>query len=130
MSHPFPSFQPTLFTKSKLVLCYLKAQLMHVISKKPFLDAATQYPNARNALLNVYRTLEKSDFATPESMRNVFPSLDNFKNRDKWWVFDIAGNHLRMIAAIEFQYQKVFVKHIVTHAEYDKLCRNYAKDRQ
>lgn len=101
---------------------------MHVISKKPFVEAANVFHNARNALLNTYSTLEKGHFTTPEVMRNVFPSLDNFKYRDKWWVLDIAGNHLRMIAAIEFKYQKLFVKHIVTHAEYDKLCRRYAKE--
>ncbi len=58
----------------------------------------------------------------------VFPSLDNFKYKDKWWVIDIGGNNLRMIAFIEFRDNRLYVKHIVTHAEYDKLCRKYAKE--
>ncbi len=103
---------------------------MHVISKKPFVVAAELFPNTRNALLNLYKTLEKSDFDTPDAMRNVFPSLDNFKYRDKWWVLDIGGNHLRVIAAIEFKHQTMFVKHIVTHAEYDKLCSAYVRDKK
>lgn len=57
----------------------------------------------------------------------LFPSLDNFKFKDKWWVLDIGGNHLRMIAFIQFVHKRVYVKYILTHAEYDKICKRYAK---
>jgi mRNA interferase HigB len=32
----------------------------------------------------------------------------------------IGGNNFRLIAFIEFRDNRVYVKHIVTHAEYDK----------
>ncbi|WP_319941368.1 type II toxin-antitoxin system HigB family toxin [Halomonas jincaotanensis] len=54
-------------------------------------------------------------------------SLDDFRYRDRWWVIDIAGNNLRLIAFISFEQQTLYIKHIVTHAEYDKLCREYAR---
>ncbi len=57
----------------------------------------------------------------------MFPSLDNFKHRKHWWVIDIGGNNLRLIAAIQFVHQRVYVKHIVVHAEYDRLNSRYAK---
>ena len=60
-------------------------------------------------------------------MKKVFPSLDNFKHKDKWWVIDIGGNNLRLIAFIEFKDNRMYVKHIVNHAEYGKLSRRYAK---
>jgi len=60
-------------------------------------------------------------------MRCMFPSLDNFRYRDKWWVLDVAGNHLRLIAFIQFAQRCVYVKHILTHAEYDKICKRYAR---
>ncbi|MBT8419904.1 MAG: type II toxin-antitoxin system HigB family toxin [Gammaproteobacteria bacterium] len=60
-------------------------------------------------------------------MRRLFPSLDNFRYRDKWWVIDVAGNHLRVIAFIQFACNRMYVKHILTHAEYDKLCNRYAR---
>ncbi|MCW7556249.1 type II toxin-antitoxin system HigB family toxin [Endozoicomonas gorgoniicola] len=41
---------------------------------------------------------------------------------------DIGGNNLRLIAFIEFRDSRMYVKHIVTHAEYDKLCKKYAKE--
>ena len=100
---------------------------MHVISKRPFIIASKSYPNQRRALLDVYRGFKRGKFVSPEAMRQVFPSMDNFKYRKKWWVIDVAGNHLRLIAYIHFSQNRMFVKHILTHAEYDRLCWRYAK---
>lgn len=100
---------------------------MHVISKRPFNDAARAYPNHRQALEDLYPVLRKSEFGSADEMRRVFPSLDNFKHKDKWWVIDVAGNHLRVIAFIQFAHNRMYVKHILTHAEYDKLCNRYAR---
>ena len=100
---------------------------MHVISKRPFIKAARVYPNHKRALSDVYRGFKKGVFGSPEAMRRVFPSLDNFKYRKKWWVIDVAGNHLRVIAYIHFTQNRMYVKHILTHAEYDRLCWRYAK---
>jgi len=85
------------------------------------------YPNHRRALEDLYRVLRKSKFSSPEDMRRVFPSLDNFNVKNKWWVIDVAGNHLRVIAFIQFAHNRMYVKHILTHAEYDKLCNRYAR---
>ncbi len=100
---------------------------MHVISKRPFNDAARAHPNHRHALEDLYRVLRKCEFDSPDEMRRMFPSLDNFRYKDKWWVIDVAGNHMRVIAFIQFVQNRVYVKHILTHAEYDKLCDRYAR---
>ena len=62
---------------------------MHVISKRPFNVAANSHPNQRQALDDLYRVLRKSTFNSPDDMRQLFPSLDNFKYKDKWWVIDV-----------------------------------------
>jgi mRNA interferase HigB len=100
---------------------------MHVISKRPFTEAVRVYPNHRRALLDVYLGLRKGVFGSPDVMRRIFPSLDNFKYRKKWWVIDVAGNQLRIIAYIHFSQNRMYVKHIVTHREYDRLCWRYRK---
>jgi len=98
---------------------------MHVISKKPFNDAAKKHPNQRQALEDMYRVLRKGSFKTPDELRAVFPSLDNFKHEDKWWIIDVGGNNLRVIAFIQFVHNRMYVKHIFSHAEYDKFCSKY-----
>ncbi len=101
---------------------------MHVISKA--VQRAQQRPirNDAEAIDRTYRVLRSGDFDTPQALRQVFPSLDNFKYKDKWWVLDIGGNNLRLIAFIEFGDNRMYVKHIATHAEYDKLCKRYRKE--
>jgi|TARA_R110002124_G_scaffold85566_2_gene222005 mRNA interferase HigB len=103
---------------------------VHIISRKPFNDAAKQFPNDREALVNTYTTLRNGRFETPGQLRQVFPSLDNFKYRDKWWVIDIGGNNLRLIAFIEFRDNRMYVKHICSHAEYDRLTDKYRRNRE
>ncbi|GLR69269.1 type II toxin-antitoxin system HigB family toxin [Agaribacter marinus] len=98
---------------------------MHVISKRPFLDAIKKFPNDRFAIESTYSLLNRGKFKSPEELKRLFKSLDNFKYKDKWWVIDIGGNNLRLLAFIEFRHNRVFVKHILTHAEYDKLCKAY-----
>ena len=103
---------------------------MHIISRAKFNEACKKFPNHCTALDDTYRILKCSAFITPDEMRKVFKTLDNFKYRDKWWVIDIAGNHLRLIAFISFKINKVFVKHILTHAEYDSLTSQYRRNKK
>lgn len=103
---------------------------MRVISRGPFAEAMASFPNDAVAVDKTYKVLKSSKLASPEKMKAVFPSLDNFKNVDKWWVIDIGGNNLRLIAFIDFEKQRLFAKHIVTHSEYDKLCKKYAQEKR
>ena len=100
---------------------------MHVISKRPFMAAAKKYPKDRAALMTLYRVLNANTFSTPEELRAKFPSLDNFKYNDRWWVFDVGGNNLRVLAFIQFVNNRIYIKHIVNHADYDKLTKQYRK---
>ena len=100
---------------------------MHVISQKAFKAAIAKYPVHADAIIGVYKALQRDNYATPEALKKQFSTLDNFKYKDKWWVIDIAGNHLRLMAFIEFRVSRIYVKHIVNHAEYDKLCKRYAR---
>lgn len=100
---------------------------MNVISKRPFRDAARKYPNERSALLDMFRVLRNTDFHSPVELKAIFPSLDNFKYKDKWWVMDVGGNNLRVIAYIQFVNKRIYIKHIVGHSEYDKLTSIYRK---
>lgn len=100
---------------------------MHVISKSPFETAKRLYPNCATALDATYKALKKTEAKTPEELKAIFPTLDNFKYVDKWYVIDIGGNDLRLIAFIEFTGGKCFIKNIVSHSEYDKITDQYRK---
>ena len=103
---------------------------MHIIKRQPFETAIELYPNCAEAIETTYRVLKSSRAETPEQLKQLFPSLDNFKYKPKWYVIDIGGNTLRLIAFIEFVGQKCFVKHIVTHAEYDRITDEHRRGKR
>lgn len=41
-------------------------------------------------------------------------------------IFDISGNRYRLITKISYRTQKVFIRFVLTHADYDK--ENYKND--
>lgn len=102
---------------------------MHVIAKRKFLDAARTYPNDAQAIMDTYVVLRKANCQTPQQLLAIFPTLEQFRYKKNWYVIDIAGNNIRLLAMIFFTGQKVYVKHIVDHKAYDRLSRKYAKEQ-
>ncbi|MGB7521722.1 MAG: type II toxin-antitoxin system HigB family toxin [Spirulinaceae cyanobacterium] len=39
---------------------------------------------------------------------------------DLFTVFNIGGDKYRLIAFIDYKYQKIFIRHVLTHSDYDK----------
>ena len=98
---------------------------MHVVSRVPFEDAARKHPNAAAALDLLYRHLKQGDFSSPDELKALYSSLDRMKYRAKWWVIDVSGNQLRVMFFADFERRKIFIKHICTHADYDRLVKKY-----
>ena len=61
--------------------------------------------------------LEKNNFNDFADLKKTFNSVD--KVGDKY-VFDIGGNKLRLIASIHFNRNKLYIREILTHIEYEK----------
>jgi len=103
---------------------------MHIVSRAPFDTAARHFPNQAQALDDLYRVLKKEHYLSPNDMRKRFPSLDRMKYREKWWVIDVGGGHLRVMFFTDFERGKIFIKHISTHADYDKLTDLYQRTKE
>ena len=52
-----------------------------------------------------------------DELRATFPSADTVGDLI---VFNIGGNKYRLIASIHFNRGKVYVRHVLTHREYDR----------
>lgn len=89
---------------------------MHIISRKALVDFYDVHPRAKAPLLAWYRIIEKCDFENFAALRRTFNTIDRVGG---FHVFDITGNHYRLICAIHFNTRKVYIRHVFTHAEYD-----------
>jgi mRNA interferase HigB len=61
--------------------------------------------------------VRQTEFRSFAELRAVFPTADKV---DDWIVFAISGNRYRLIAAVHFKRGKVYIRHVLTHAEYDR----------
>jgi len=98
---------------------------MHVITQKALKDAAKRFPEHRLELATLGMTVAKGYFKTPEALKASVPSLDNFKYLDKHYVINLGHNELRLIALIFFDSQKFYIRHLLTHREYDVFTARY-----
>lgn len=90
---------------------------MHVITKKRLVEFAVRYPASRDPLLKWYRIVSQTDFTSFSAVRSVFRAADQV---GKFTVFDIGGNKFRIIAAIHYNRRRIYIRHVLTHLEYDK----------
>lgn len=90
---------------------------MHIITQKRIWDAKKKHPESANALDGWYRIIKKNRFNNFSELKKVFNSIDKVKDL---YVFDLGGNKLRLIANIHFNRQKIYIRHILTHRDYDK----------
>lgn len=89
---------------------------MHVITKKRIVEARIAYPNCASALDAWYSVISKNNFFNFAELKQTFNSADKVGNL---YVFDIGGNKLRLIASIHFNRQKIYIRSILSHKEYD-----------
>lgn len=90
---------------------------MHVISRKALSLFLDRYPDSKTALDRWYKLMKTNEFANFAELRAVLPSTDQVGNLT---VFNIGGNKYRLIASVHFNRGKVYVRHVLTHAEYDE----------
>ncbi len=90
---------------------------MHIITRKRLNDFAEKHPESRSALEHWYKTMKKANFTSFTDMRKAFPHADQVA---KLTVFNIGGNKARLIVAIHYNRQRVYIRAVLTHQEYDK----------
>ncbi len=89
---------------------------MHVITRKRIREFAKRHRDATEPLGIWYAIVSRSDFGSFAELKRVFGTADKV---GKFTVFDIGGNKYRLIAAIHYNRKKVYIRHVLTHAEYD-----------
>lgn len=89
---------------------------MHVITRKRILDFSIKHPDCVSALDAWYRIVKHTRFTSFAELRRTFPSADQVANLT---VFNIGGNKVRLIAAVHYRAQRIYIRHILTHKEYD-----------
>ncbi len=89
---------------------------MHVIAKPALVLFWVKHPDSKSSLTAWYKLMQASEFANFSDLKQTFAGADHVKGMT---VFNISGNKYRLIAAIHYNRRKVYIRHVLTHAEYD-----------
>jgi mRNA interferase HigB len=90
---------------------------MHVISRKKLKEAATLHGGLEGPLEAWFRIAKKALWRNLAEVRKTFSSADAVR---KWTVFNIKGNQYRLITEINYVFGRIYIRHVLTHAEYDR----------
>jgi mRNA interferase HigB len=90
---------------------------MHIITRRRITEAKALYPHCASALAGWLKVVEENEFKNFSELKAIVNSIDKVGDL---FIFDIEGNKLRLIASIHFNRKKLYIRHILTHQEYDK----------
>ena len=92
---------------------------MRVISRKKLREFWEDYPDAREALQAWYVDTKRADWQSPADIRATYATASILPNNRV--VFNIRGNHYRLIVAIKYDFQIVYIRFVGTHSQYDRV---------
>jgi mRNA interferase HigB len=94
---------------------------VRVIAKKMLQRFGRKHPDAQGPLLRWYNAVEDAEWADLSEVRAVFPHADQVRAASgrPVTIFNIGGNKYRLITAIHYNRQIVFVMRFYTHEQYD-----------
>ena len=90
---------------------------MRIISYKTLREASEKHAGLKQPLDDWYKIARASSWQSIVDVRKVFPNADAAGN---FTVFNIKGNRFRLIVGINYSRQIIYIKYVLTHAEYDK----------
>jgi mRNA interferase HigB len=92
---------------------------MHIISRTKLIKFWGINPDSETPLRIWFKKVEQAKWKNLNELKSDFPAADYVGNNRV--VFDIKGNNYRIIVLVFFSGQKMFIRFIGTHKEYDKV---------
>lgn len=95
---------------------------MRIITESRLTTFWAEHPPAERPLKAWREIIRRSEFASPHEVKARFSTADFLG--DEVTVFDIGGNKYRVVVTMRYKHQVVFIRHVLTHADYDRKSRS------
>lgn len=96
--------------------------MKRIVAKRTIREFWEKYPDSKDYLETWYDTVKNANWKNPNDIKNFYSAISILKNSRV--VFNIKGNHYRLVAKINFDRQWLFIRFIGTHKDYDKIDAN------
>jgi mRNA interferase HigB len=90
---------------------------LRLISEKPLCVFWGTHEDTEAPLCAWIKVAEEAEWEKFNDVRMVYPHADQV---GKFTVINIGGNKYRLVVVIHYNRRKIYVRHILTHAEYDR----------
>jgi len=78
-----------------------------------------EYSDSEISLRSWYHEAKTADWKNSNEVKNQFKNASILGNGRV--VFNIKGNDYRLVVAIDYEFQAIFIRFIGTHKQYDKI---------
>ena len=95
---------------------------MRVIAKKILREFWEKHSDCEQQLKSWFKEASIAEWTNSIEIKTEYPSASILN--DQRIVFNIKGNHYRLIVKLNYDYQMIWIRFIGTHAEYDKIDAN------
>jgi mRNA interferase HigB len=92
---------------------------MRVIARSLLKSFWLKHADAEQPLKVWFHLAKRAVWRKPQDIKAIFSTVD-FLSQNRV-VFDIKGNKCRLVVAVKYEYQTVYIRFIGTHAQYDKI---------
>jgi mRNA interferase HigB len=93
---------------------------MRVISRKLLKEFWKKYPDSEEHLKAWYQIANAADWQTPQDVKSQYGNASILQGGRV--VFNIRGNHYRLVVWINYDFFTIYIRFIGTHKEYDKTA--------
>ena len=107
---------PILGNVCTFVVNHLK---LRVIANKILWIFQEKHSDCEQQLKSWFKEASIAEWTNSNQIKTEYPSASILN--DQRIVFNIKGNHYRLIVKLNYEYQMVWIRYIGTHAEYDKI---------
>ncbi|HZS86743.1 MAG TPA: type II toxin-antitoxin system HigB family toxin [Chloroflexota bacterium] len=90
---------------------------MRIIAKRRLLAMAEVHGDCVDQVTRWYRTARAEEWQSLADVRKTYRDTDSVGDKT---VFNIKGNDYRLIVHINYQTGVIYIKNLLTHAEYDR----------
>jgi mRNA interferase HigB len=91
---------------------------MRVLGRDKLVNFYNKHANAKTALESWFHEAEKANWKTSHDIRKQYRSADFISGNRV--IFNIKGNHYRLVVMVRYQSGNVLIEDVMTHADYDK----------
>jgi mRNA interferase HigB len=94
---------------------------VRVISRKLLVAFWRKHADAEISLSAWFKAAAKGSFGNLSELKRTFAAVDYVPVGNRgFYVFNVGGNKYRLVVAIHFNRQMIFLRRVMTHAEYNR----------